>query len=40
MVQQVEQKLDICQEDETFTYLNRREVQKALHYELVGIKYW
>ncbi|KAK2366916.1 serine carboxypeptidase [Trifolium repens] len=37
---QVEQKMDICQEDETFTYLNRREVQKALHSELVGIKYW
>ncbi|WJX71345.1 hypothetical protein P8452_55346 [Trifolium repens] len=37
--EQVEQKMDICQ-DETFTYLNKREVQKALHSELVGIKYW
>ncbi|GAU26998.1 hypothetical protein TSUD_290500 [Trifolium subterraneum] len=40
ILDQVEQKIDICQEDDTFTYLNRREVQKALHAEIVGIKYW
>ncbi|XP_058766711.1 serine carboxypeptidase-like 45 [Vicia villosa] len=30
-------KIDVCVEDETITYLNRKEVQEALHAKLVGI---
>ncbi|XP_058751508.1 serine carboxypeptidase-like 45 [Vicia villosa] len=30
-------KIDVCLEDETITYLNRKEVQEALHAKLVGI---
>lgn len=34
------EKIDVCVEDETFTYLNRKEVQEALHAKLVGITTW
>ncbi|KAK7267185.1 hypothetical protein RIF29_19850 [Crotalaria pallida] len=37
---QVGEKIDVCQEDETITYLNRKEVQEALHAKLVGIHSW
>ncbi|KAI8562537.1 hypothetical protein RHMOL_Rhmol03G0043500 [Rhododendron molle] len=34
------QKVDVCVEDETFSYLNREDVQKAFHARLVGITQW
>ncbi|XP_004513403.1 serine carboxypeptidase-like 45 [Cicer arietinum] len=34
------EKIDVCVEDETYIYLNRKEVQKALHAKLVGITTW
>ncbi|KAE9612495.1 hypothetical protein Lal_00033256 [Lupinus albus] len=38
-LQEVE-KIDVCVEDETSTYLNRKDVQDALHAKLVGINSW
>ncbi|XP_019442927.1 PREDICTED: serine carboxypeptidase-like 45 isoform X2 [Lupinus angustifolius] len=38
-LQEVE-KIDVCVEDETITYLNRKDVQEALHAKLVGIASW
>ncbi|XP_054803617.1 serine carboxypeptidase-like 46 isoform X2 [Prosopis cineraria] len=32
--------IDVCLEDETSTYLNRKEVQEALHAKLVGVIDW
>lgn len=40
MVQQVGETVDVCVEDETVNYLNRRDVQKALHARLVGTRKW
>ncbi|KAA8529995.1 hypothetical protein F0562_034401 [Nyssa sinensis] len=37
---QVRDKIDVCVEDETVSYLNRRDVQKALHSRLVGVNRW
>lgn len=39
---QAEEKIDVCVEDKTITYLNRKEVQKALHTDikLVGVSRW
>ncbi|KAJ4973142.1 hypothetical protein NE237_006316 [Protea cynaroides] len=37
---QVTETIDVCVEDETINYLNRRDVQKALHARLVGVKRW
>jgi serine carboxypeptidase-like clade 2 len=34
------EKIDVCVEDETITYLNRKDVQVALHAKLVGITTW
>jgi serine carboxypeptidase-like clade 2 len=34
------EKIDVCEEDETITYLNRKDVQLALHAKLVGIPAW
>ncbi|MED6123495.1 Serine carboxypeptidase-like 45 [Stylosanthes scabra] len=34
------EKIDVCVEDETITYLNRKDVQKALHAKLEGITTW
>ncbi|XP_056177488.1 serine carboxypeptidase-like 45 [Syzygium oleosum] len=34
------EKIDVCVEDETLKYLNRKEVQEALHARLVGISTW
>ncbi|RZB86586.1 Serine carboxypeptidase-like 45 isoform C [Glycine soja] len=33
-------KIDVCVEDETIAYLNRKDVQEALHAKLVGITSW
>nr|DAD30436.1 TPA_asm: hypothetical protein HUJ06_009287 [Nelumbo nucifera] len=38
--QQVTERIDVCVEDETVNYLNRRDVQKALHARLVGVRRW
>ncbi|XP_061358870.1 serine carboxypeptidase-like 45 isoform X1 [Gastrolobium bilobum] len=34
------QKIDVCVEDKTLAYLNRKEVQEALHAKLIGVKEW
>ncbi|XP_027928664.1 serine carboxypeptidase-like 45 isoform X1 [Vigna unguiculata] len=34
------QKIDVCVGDKTTTYLNRKEVQEALHAKLVGVTKW
>ncbi|KAI4325610.1 hypothetical protein MLD38_030992 [Melastoma candidum] len=34
------EKVDVCVEDETYTYLNRKDVQRALHARLVGVGNW
>ncbi|KAH7511722.1 hypothetical protein FEM48_Zijuj12G0013000 [Ziziphus jujuba var. spinosa] len=34
------EKIDVCVEDETYIYLNRKDVQKALHALLVGVSGW
>lgn len=39
-LQQVPETIDVCVEDETVNYLNRRDVQKALHARLVGVRRW
>ncbi|KAL3512109.1 hypothetical protein ACH5RR_024826 [Cinchona calisaya] len=38
--QQNAERIDVCIEDETVNYLNRRDVQKALHARLVGVRRW
>ncbi|KAK9104030.1 hypothetical protein Scep_020874 [Stephania cephalantha] len=38
--QQVSEPIDVCVEDETVNYLNRRDVQNALHARLVGVNRW
>lgn len=38
--QQTSEKIDVCVEDKTVTYLNRKDVQNALHARLVGIPRW
>ncbi|KAL0335907.1 UNVERIFIED_CONTAM: Serine carboxypeptidase-like 45 [Sesamum radiatum] len=38
--QQVTENIDVCVEDETVNYLNRRDVQNALHARLVGVDRW
>ncbi|KDP23272.1 hypothetical protein JCGZ_23105 [Jatropha curcas] len=37
---QVGDNIDVCVEDETVNYLNRQDVQKALHARLVGVRRW
>ncbi|KAF3442162.1 hypothetical protein FNV43_RR16078 [Rhamnella rubrinervis] len=34
------EKIDVCVEDETVKYLNRKDVQEALHAALVGVSRW
>lgn len=34
------QNIDVCGNNETYKYLNRKEVQEALHAELVGVTNW
>ncbi|KAK4488728.1 hypothetical protein RD792_004508 [Penstemon davidsonii] len=38
--QQVSETIDVCVEDETVNYLNRKDVQKALHARLIGVNRW
>ncbi|GMY26626.1 serine carboxypeptidase-like 45 [Fagus crenata] len=38
--QQVTETIDVCVEDETVNYLNRIDVQMALHARLVGVHQW
>ncbi|MED6150333.1 Serine carboxypeptidase-like 45 [Stylosanthes scabra] len=38
--QQVTESIDVCVEDETVNYLNRKDVQSALHARLVGVQKW
>ncbi|XAR50378.1 Carboxypeptidase D [Bertholletia excelsa] len=38
--QQVGERIDVCLEDETVNYLNRKDVQKALSARLVGVRRW
>ncbi|XP_027349818.1 serine carboxypeptidase-like 45 isoform X2 [Abrus precatorius] len=40
VLNQLTQKIDVCVGDETTTYLNRKEVQEALHANLVGVTKW
>ncbi|XVF49529.1 hypothetical protein PTKIN_Ptkin04bG0019900 [Pterospermum kingtungense] len=37
---QASERLDVCVEDKVVNYLNRKDVQKALHARLVGIRRW
>ncbi|XP_019199833.1 PREDICTED: serine carboxypeptidase-like 45 isoform X2 [Ipomoea nil] len=38
--QHVRETIDVCVEDETVNYLNRRDVQNAMHARLVGVNKW
>ncbi|KAL3634734.1 hypothetical protein CASFOL_021788 [Castilleja foliolosa] len=38
--QQNETKIDVCNEGETYAYLNRKDVKKALHARLVEVNEW
>ncbi|KAG1370211.1 serine carboxypeptidase-like 45 [Cocos nucifera] len=38
--QQVPEHIDVCVEDETVNYLNRKDVQEALHARLTGVPKW
>ncbi|GAU51601.1 hypothetical protein TSUD_372930 [Trifolium subterraneum] len=38
--QAAEEKIDVCVEHETVTYMNRKEVHNALNAKLVGITHW
>ncbi|KAL4179710.1 hypothetical protein AMTRI_Chr13g121440 [Amborella trichopoda] len=37
---QVSEPIDVCVEDETVNYLNRKDVQRALHARLSGVHTW
>ncbi|KAK8693028.1 hypothetical protein V6N13_070627 [Hibiscus sabdariffa] len=37
---QVSERVDVCVEDKIVSYLNRKDVQKALHARLVGVRRW
>lgn len=34
------EKIDVCLGDETFKYLNRKDVQEAIHARLIGVENW
>ncbi|WCJ36339.1 serine carboxypeptidase-like 45 [Euphorbia peplus] len=38
--QQVSERIDVCLDDKTTNYLNRKDVQKAMHARLVGVDKW
>uniref|UniRef100_A0A2P2J018 Carboxypeptidase n=1 Tax=Rhizophora mucronata TaxID=61149 RepID=A0A2P2J018_RHIMU len=42
MLNQMEhtRQIDVCVEDETIKYLNRKDVQEAIHAQLVGVSKW
>ncbi|KNA20259.1 hypothetical protein SOVF_053730 [Spinacia oleracea] len=35
-----EEKIDVCLDDETTKYLNRKDVQKAMNAQLIGVTHW
>jgi serine carboxypeptidase-like clade II len=37
---QASRELDVCVEDETMGYLNRKDVQAAMHAQLNGVQSW
>ncbi|KAF9668089.1 hypothetical protein SADUNF_Sadunf15G0091800 [Salix dunnii] len=37
---QLSERIDVCIEDETVDYLNRKDVQRALHARLIGVRRW
>ncbi|GLT79434.1 hypothetical protein SLA2020_509230 [Shorea laevis] len=39
-LKQVSEKIDVCVEDKIVNYLNRKDVQQALHAHLVGVHRW
>jgi len=40
-MQQGSRELDVCVEDETMNYLNRKDVQQAMHARLInGVQRW
>lgn len=39
-VQEYTGTIDVCVEDETIKYLNRKDVMEALHAQLVGVDQW
>ncbi|KAL5074989.1 hypothetical protein RYX36_013973 [Vicia faba] len=38
--QQANERIDVCVDDKVTNYLNRRDVQEALHAKLVGVRKW
>ena len=40
VLQEVADTIDVCVDDEIVNYLNRPDVQKALHARLVGVRQW
>ncbi|KAJ6294348.1 hypothetical protein OIU76_022428 [Salix suchowensis] len=38
--EQVSERIDVCIEDETVDYLNRKDVRRALHARLIGVRRW
>ncbi|KAJ7945638.1 Carboxypeptidase [Quillaja saponaria] len=38
--QQATERIDVCVEDKTVNYLNRKDVRKAFHARLVGVRRW
>ena len=40
LTQEAKEKEDVCADENTDKYLNKKDVQKALHAQLVGIDKW
>jgi hypothetical protein len=40
LTQEAKEKEDVCADENTDKYLNKKDVQKALHAKLVGIDKW
>ena len=38
--QEANESIDVCVDDKVTNYLNRRDVQEALHAKLVGVRKW
>lgn len=39
-LQEANETIDVCVDDKVTNYLNRRDVQEALHAMLVGVRKW
>jgi len=39
-MQEASESIDVCVDDKVTNYLNRRDVQEALHAKLVGVRKW